>query len=79
MSRFSTDQRLSCISGRDNKIDEDQAYCVLGIVDVYLPLIYGEGKTHARQRLRHEINTANDVSVHQLRKFLHGKTDTVHI
>jgi len=36
--------------------EEDQAYSLLGIFDVYMPLIYGEGKEHALERLREIIN-----------------------
>ncbi|KPI45079.1 Vegetative incompatibility protein HET-E-1 [Cyphellophora attinorum] len=40
----------------ETTIEEDQVYCLLGIFGVYLPLIYGEGKSHALRRLRNEIN-----------------------
>jgi hypothetical protein len=35
---------------------EDKAYSLLGIFDVYMPLIYGEGKDNAFTRLREEID-----------------------
>jgi len=41
---------------RETTIEEDQVYCLLGIFDVYLPLIYGEGKKHAFRRLQDEID-----------------------
>jgi hypothetical protein len=34
------------------------AYSLLGIFDVYMPLIYGEGKDSALKRLREEIHKA---------------------
>jgi hypothetical protein len=30
-------------------------YCLLGIFGVFIPLIYGEGKTYAMLRLKDEI------------------------
>ena len=50
---------------RETTIEEDQAYCLLGIFDVYLPLIYGEGSENAVRRLRVEIcstHAVNDLS-----------------
>lgn len=38
---------------------EDTAYCLLGIFDVYMPLIYGEGARNASARLRQEIMKKN--------------------
>ena len=35
---------------------EDEVYSLLGIFNVYLPLIYGEERDHAFFRLREEIN-----------------------
>jgi hypothetical protein len=37
---------------------EDQAYSLLGIFDVNMPLIYGEGREKAMKRLREEIDKA---------------------
>jgi hypothetical protein len=48
--------RMSWSLGRETTIEEDQVYCLLGIFGVYLPLIYGEGKSHALRRWRNEIN-----------------------
>lgn len=38
--------------------DEDQAYYLLGIFDVYLPLIYGEGD-NAFIRLKEQIDKSS--------------------
>ncbi len=35
---------------------EDMAYLLLGIFNVYIPLIYGKGREHTFKRLREEIN-----------------------
>jgi hypothetical protein len=52
MSHFSRDDRMSWAKSRRTTIEEDQAYCLLGIFEVYIPLIYGEGRKHAFRRLR---------------------------
>jgi hypothetical protein len=32
-------------------VKEDKVYCLFGIFDVFMPLIYGEGEDHAYYRL----------------------------
>lgn len=46
---------MSWAENRKTKRDEDAAYSLLGIFDVYMPLIYGEGKINAQKRLLREI------------------------
>jgi hypothetical protein len=55
LSNFTIGERLSWAENRTTKREEDMAYCLLGIVDVFMPLIYGEGREHAFVRLRQEI------------------------
>ena len=38
---------------------EDRAYSLLGIFDVYMPLIYAEGEEKAFKRLQEEIDKAS--------------------
>lgn len=47
-------QRMSWASRRTTTKEEDIAYCLLGIFDVNMPLLYGEGPK-AFQRLQEEI------------------------
>lgn len=47
-------KRMSWASRRDTSKIEDRAYCLLGIFDINMPLIYGEGKK-AFRRLQKEI------------------------
>ena len=47
-------ERMSWAARRKTTRIEDQAYCLLGIFNVNIPLIYGEGG-HAFQRLQEEI------------------------
>lgn len=55
LSKFSVSERLSWAANRQTTYKEDKVYCVLGIFDVFLPLIYGEGEEYAFQRLKEEI------------------------
>jgi hypothetical protein len=55
LSHFSVDERLRWAAERETKWTEDKAYCLLGIFDIAMPLIYGEGD-HAFMRLKEEIN-----------------------
>jgi Heterokaryon incompatibility protein (HET) len=56
LSQFSDNERRIWAAKRETTIEEDQVYCLLGIFDVYLPLIYGEGKKNASRRLQDEID-----------------------
>ena len=56
LSQFSVDERFSWTINRETSIEEDKVYSVLGIFDIHLPLIYGEGIRHASDRLRQEID-----------------------
>ncbi|KXJ90423.1 vegetative incompatibility protein HET-E-1 [Microdochium bolleyi] len=55
LSSFSISDRFSWLGSRRTKRPEDRAYCMFGIFDVHLPLIYGEGEDKALARLRQEI------------------------
>jgi hypothetical protein len=55
LSQFSVNERLSWKEGRHTKLEEDRAYSLFGLFDVYIPPIYGEGTARAFQRLTDEI------------------------
>ncbi|OTA95499.1 hypothetical protein M434DRAFT_393726 [Hypoxylon sp. CO27-5] len=55
LANFSVDQRLSWAANRETKRKEDKAYCLLGILNIFMPLLYGE-EDHAFERLRQEID-----------------------
>jgi hypothetical protein len=55
LSSFSVQERMLWVAGRQTTIEEDIAYCLLGLFDIYMPLIYGEGSKHACRRLDEEI------------------------
>ncbi|KAI0822177.1 hypothetical protein BC628DRAFT_1391414 [Trametes gibbosa] len=54
LHEVSVARRMSWASRRETKRVEDEAYCLMGIFDVHLPTIYGEGK-EAFIRLQEEI------------------------
>ncbi|KAK1830578.1 hypothetical protein QBC39DRAFT_244656, partial [Podospora conica] len=56
-------QRMSWASDRNTTRKEDLAYCLLGIFDINMPLLYGEGH-RAFRRLQDEIlKTSTDDSI----------------
>ncbi|KAI0568955.1 hypothetical protein Alg130_11859, partial [Pyrenophora tritici-repentis] len=52
LSEFDVAKRFSWAANRRTTEEEDGAYCLFGIFGVHLPLIYGEGKENALERLR---------------------------
>jgi hypothetical protein len=60
LSQFSVDERLSWAENRQTKLEEDKAYSLLGIFDVYMPLIYGEGEENAFKRLRTPVQMVKE-------------------
>jgi hypothetical protein len=55
LAEFSVEERMSWAAQRTTTLKEDTVYCLLGIFEVFLPLIYGEGEAYASLRLREEI------------------------
>ena len=63
LSSIAVATRLSWAAYRETTREEDAAYCLLGIFDVNMPLLYGEG-TKAFRRLQEEIIKADcDLSI----------------
>src|SRR5438045_295624 len=56
LSQFSVNERMSWAAKRETKREEDAIYSLLGIFDIHMPLIYGEGRKKALVRLYKEIN-----------------------
>jgi hypothetical protein len=56
LSEFGIQERMSWIEKRETTREEDKAYSLLGVFDVFMPLIYGEGRNNAFKRLREEID-----------------------
>jgi hypothetical protein len=63
LSYFSTDERMLWAAKRQTKCEEDAAYSLLGIFNIYMPLIYGEGRQKALSRLFKEIKNNNSIKL----------------
>lgn len=58
-SDYSIAQKFSWASGRKTTRVEDEAYCLLGLFGVSMPLLYGEGR-RAFMRLQEELMRVSD-------------------
>jgi hypothetical protein len=61
LDTFSVEQRMSWAAKRHTTVPEDGAYCLLGIFNIFMPLIPGEGKSSAMKRLKREIKDVENV------------------
>ena len=59
LSDFSIAERMSWARGCETTREEDQAYSLLGIFDISMPVTYGERREKALKRLREEIDKAS--------------------
>ncbi|KAI0136464.1 heterokaryon incompatibility protein-domain-containing protein [Xylariales sp. AK1849] len=79
--------RMHWASKRETTRDEDKAYCLLGLFDANMPLLYGEGLYKAFQRLQEQILKITEDQTIFLRRSLqvqvrlHGeyKQETLHV
>ncbi len=55
LSQFDVEERFRWAEKRQTTLEEDSAYCLLGIFGIFMPLLYGEGRTNAVRRLKGEI------------------------
>lgn len=63
LSEYNAAEKMSWASGRSTTRIEDEAYCLLGIFGINMPLLYGEGRC-AFQRLQEQIlSKTGDYSV----------------
>jgi hypothetical protein len=63
LAKLSIAERMTWASGRKTTRAEDAAYCLLGLFDISMPLLYGEGDK-SFVRLQHEIiRNNNDLSI----------------
>nr|POF19932.1 vegetative incompatibility protein het-e-1 [Quercus suber] len=88
---FSVQEVFQWQHGRETKVEEDLIYSLLGIFDISMPILYGEGRSNARKRLeiaiissrREAVETehfvARDLELRQMRDSLHsdGRRKTV--
>ncbi|KAH8748371.1 heterokaryon incompatibility protein-domain-containing protein [Hyaloscypha finlandica] len=55
LSKLCVAERMSWASRRETTREEDMAYCLMGILNVNMPILYGEGSRKAFRRLQEEI------------------------
>jgi hypothetical protein len=55
LTGFSLSDIRSWSAGRQTTVEVDQIYCLFGIYDIFLPLIYGETKANAERRFAEEV------------------------
>ncbi|KAF2674011.1 HET-domain-containing protein [Microthyrium microscopicum] len=61
---FSIAQKMYWASNRTTTRPEDMAYCLMGLFNVHIPLLYGEGGENAFTRLQEELlKTSDDQSL----------------
>jgi hypothetical protein len=68
LSEFSIEERLSWGERRETTEEEDQAYCLLGIFDVHMPLVHAEGRENAMRRLLREVEQCSQYKPHMRSK-----------
>lgn len=71
LCRFDSDEKFSWPDHRQTEREEDSVYCLLGIFDVYLPPIYGEGRQNALKRLD-KGTKETDEKLYEIRQWLSG-------
>ncbi|KAF3011317.1 hypothetical protein E8E14_003394 [Neopestalotiopsis sp. 37M] len=64
LAEFSLDERLSWAARRQTRRKEDRAYCLLGILEIYIPRMYGIGDS-AYDLLLDEIKKKNAADERQ--------------
>jgi hypothetical protein len=62
LNSFSVEERMSWAEKRTTKKEEDKAYSLLGIFNIFMSPIYGEGTEYAFNRLNEEIKKRAKVS-----------------
>ncbi|KAF2111508.1 ankyrin repeat-containing domain protein [Lophiotrema nucula] len=60
LSRFSIEERMAWASKRKTTREEDRVYSLLGIFDIHMPLLYGEGEEKAFKRLQKDIKESQE-------------------
>lgn len=63
LHHFSVAQRMSWAAGRKTTRVEDRAYSLLGLFDISMPMLYGEGAKAFRRLQEEIIKRTNDLTV----------------
>jgi hypothetical protein len=59
--QFSISERMAWTLNRNTKREEDKAYCLLGLLEIFMLPMYGEGQEHALKRLQDQINKRRHI------------------
>lgn len=70
LSRYSIAQKMSWAAKRETTRVEDEAYCLMGLFDINMPLLYGEGRKAFRRLQEEIIRRSDDQSI-----FVHASND----
>lgn len=62
LSNFSVNERMMWSMERQTTREEDMAYSLLGMFDIHMSLIYGEGRERAIKRLQRKITNSREDS-----------------
>lgn len=60
--QMSVDERMDWVEHRQTTEPEDKAYCMIGLLDVSMHLLYGEGHDKARRRLLQAVKELSHES-----------------
>jgi hypothetical protein len=77
LSQFTVSDRMAWAISRATKREEDKAYSLLGLFNVLMLPMYGEGRDHAMKRLYEEISKESKVPRRLQNATLEGKEDEI--
>ena len=63
LHKIAVAQKMSWAANRETTRIEDMAYCLLGIFDINMPMLYGEGNKAFRRLQEEIIKRSNDLSI----------------
>jgi GTPase SAR1 family protein len=61
LNHFTVPERMQWSKNRETTEEEDNVYCLLGILDVSMPTSYGEGREKELRRLQFEVEEASSA------------------
>jgi Cdc6-like AAA superfamily ATPase len=61
LDKFTTSERMKWAKNRQTTEEEDNVYCLLSVLDVFMPVSYGEGREKALRRLQMEVEAASSA------------------
>ena len=70
LSQIDQRERLSWTARRQTTVEEDAVYCLLGILDIHVPLLYGEGQQKALAQLQQEIRLPTKPDLYIIKDIL---------